>query len=628
MLLIHPGDGSIVDANQSAENFYGYSRSELLSRNVQDFYTLPQEEVASLREKALEEQNNAFIARHVMKNGELRDVEVKTSPVPVGDETYLFSIVQDVTELKQAKKELSTEKERFEMLMRNASDAIFIMDDQANLIDYSDRTRQLLGYTEEEMKTLKIYDWDVMLNEEQVDQVLQTVLNLELDDFIAVETKHRRKDGTVYDVSMTAKPIELHGKRYAYAAVRDITELKALQQTLDEERLLFKSIFDSAGAVIATIQPDGTMDRINRYGEELTGYSEEEIASKPYFWWEHFIPNELKPDIQSIIESIDNGLIAKKENAWIGKDGQEHIIEWSNTLIHNPDGTPAYLTTVGIDITEKSIAQREADRLNRELKKLNSELEERIKAAVEENTQQQAMLVEQHRLAQLGEMISMIAHQWRQPLSSINSLTSLLMIKSMENMLSEEELIKELEGIDKQVSYLSETIDNFRNFYKTQQNIECFSFQQLFDDLIGIVGTALQNKHITLTTEVKTENRICTYKRQLIQVLLSVINNARDAFETVEKKRRHINISLEEDDDNFILSVSDNASGIPKEILANIFDPYFSTKDEKNGTGLGLYMCKMIMNKHIGGNIVAKNTHEGASFDIIIPRKGEQDIES
>ena len=226
------------------------------------------------------------------------------------------------------------------------------------------------------------------------------------------------------------------------------------------------------------------------------------------------------------------------------------------------------------------------------------------------------MLIAQSRSAAMGEMIGMIAHQWRQPLTVISM--------NVNNMLLDIELdelgmnnVKEYSGdIVKQIEHLSKTIDDFRNFFQPDKSILKVKLQDVLEETNSIVKDSLTNNNITLDMSFDSESEVDAYPRELMQVFVNIINNAKDSL--LQKKSTNLNIDIKvfEDKEYVITQICDNGVGIDEAILLKIFDPYFTTKDTKNGTGLGLYMSKMIIEDHLHGKIEAYHNDEGACFRV------------
>jgi signal transduction histidine kinase len=240
------------------------------------------------------------------------------------------------------------------------------------------------------------------------------------------------------------------------------------------------------------------------------------------------------------------------------------------------------------------------------------------------NHKYEEKMLMQSRLAQMGEMISMIAHQWRQPLGAIASTALNMKLKlelkkfDLETLSGRNSLhnffINKLDDIENYVENLTTTIDDFRNFYKPNKTRSAVSFNTVVHKVLQIIGSSINNDNIEILEESHDDALIDMHENEMMQVIINILKNAHDNF--IEKNITAGEIKIKSK--NNALYISDNGGGIPDEILDRIFDPYFSTKDEKNGTGLGLYMSKQIIEKHENGTLTAKNQNNGVLFTITL----------
>lgn len=261
-----------------------------------------------------------------------------------------------------------------------------------------------------------------------------------------------------------------------------------------------------------------------------------------------------------------------------------------------------------------------------ELLTINQSLEKRIEEEVQKNRQKDQQILQQSRLAQMGEMISMIAHQWRQPLGAISAVVAGLKLKFLLNKfdLTTDEgreahklfTNESLHKIEEYVRFLTNTIDDFRNFFKPDKQQERIITIKLVHRTLEIIGKALEINGIQVNIQQQAYREITTFANELTQVILNILKNAEDVIKERGVYHPFITITTKETDGYQIIEIEDNAGGIAPHILPHIFEPYFSTKNEKNGTGLGLYMSKIIIEEHCQGNIYAHNTENGAKFII------------
>jgi signal transduction histidine kinase len=254
-------------------------------------------------------------------------------------------------------------------------------------------------------------------------------------------------------------------------------------------------------------------------------------------------------------------------------------------------------------------------------------LQEKFKKYQNERTKQQNIIAQQAKMAAMGEMIGNIAHQWRQPLSSISTSATGMKLQKELNILEDKFLIEGLEQINNSVQYLSTTIDDFRNFYKPDKNKKEFKILETIDKVIKLVDLQFRSNGITIIRSGQ-DVKINSFENELIQVLINILNNARDELIKKDKDyKKLIFIDVLKKQKNLLIQIKDNAGGIPKNIITRIFEPYFTTKNQSQGTGIGLYMSREIINKSMNGEINTKNvtfeyegkSYEGALFEIIIP---------
>lgn len=262
--------------------------------------------------------------------------------------------------------------------------------------------------------------------------------------------------------------------------------------------------------------------------------------------------------------------------------------------------------------------RREQDILNEMVEEL-AQLNEQLQTEFNERKQQEQLLIQNSKLAAMGEMIGMIAHQWRQPLSSISTLAGNLQVYLDLDMFDKNQFTELLNDINAHAQYLSNTINDFRHFFKPDNPKDKVLMTQIIEDTLGIIGKSLEYKNIALIKDYSFFTPILTYPNELMQVFLNLIKNASDAFIDKEILVPQIIIRGFETNDYVQVDVYDNAGGIPENIIDKIFDPYFSTKGPGIGTGLGLYMSRTIVQEHCRGQLFAYNTEGGSCFTVKLP---------
>jgi signal transduction histidine kinase len=267
---------------------------------------------------------------------------------------------------------------------------------------------------------------------------------------------------------------------------------------------------------------------------------------------------------------------------------------------------------------EKAIEKIVLRNENEEYKK---SLEQKVQLEMNKRIQSEQMMLSQARYAAMGEMIGMIAHQWRQPLSAITSTANALEIKVKMEKYDKEYFENNLEKITSFTSELSTTIDDFRNFFKSNKSKEKTTIEDIITHAIEFINITLKQSDIELFTDFDCNISADLYSNEIKQVVLNLISNAKDALKYTDtdndntKKGKTITIKTFKEDEKLCFSISDNGGGVDENIIDKIFDPYFTTKESKNGTGLGLYMSKTIIEEHCHGELIVDNiVGVGANF--------------
>lgn len=238
----------------------------------------------------------------------------------------------------------------------------------------------------------------------------------------------------------------------------------------------------------------------------------------------------------------------------------------------------------------------------------------------EENRQKEEIMLAQSRNAAMGEMISMIAHQWRQPIAVISMWANNITADVDMDEVKEEDLRKYAQSITTQTQHLSQTIDDFRNFFRLDKKREKVLIKDVMEESLSIVNKSLENNDIHIQKSYKSDTILEIHDRELMQVFMNIIKNSKEALVGKNIEDAKINLRISEDERSVIIEIEDNALGIDDSVMRHIFEPYYTTKDVKSGTGLGLYMSKIIVEKHMRGTIEAKNSEDGVNFIIILPK--------
>ncbi len=250
------------------------------------------------------------------------------------------------------------------------------------------------------------------------------------------------------------------------------------------------------------------------------------------------------------------------------------------------------------------------------LQDLNKNLEVKIEKAIKEAKKKDRAMLHQSRLARMGSMLCMIAHQWRQPLSEMSGILMELETANKFKKLDDKLLNDSVKESNKLILFMSNTIDDFRNFFKPDKKKVKFYVDDACNEAISLAGASIKSYHIKLYKKVNCNSIINGYEREFAQVLLNLISNAKDALKQKEVENKTIDIIIDVEGKDAVITVEDNAGGVKEDHLDLIFEPYFTTKEASKGTGLGLYMSKMIIEKNMNGELSVENTNKGAMFKV------------
>jgi C4-dicarboxylate-specific signal transduction histidine kinase len=269
-------------------------------------------------------------------------------------------------------------------------------------------------------------------------------------------------------------------------------------------------------------------------------------------------------------------------------------------------------------IIERNHAEKTIKIRQEEINNLNKNLAERVKKEVEMSRQKDFIMMHQSRLAAMGEMIGNIAHQWKQPLNALIFLLYNIQDSYESKQLTEELLEELIEKGDQLIRKMAATVDDFKSFFKPDKQKEEFCVNKIIKESLSLIDAAFKQNNISVQLHEEGQANVLGFANEYSQVILNVLNNAKDAI-IAKGVTGEIQIDVFKEKDFNVLRIKDNGGGIPEKIKNRIFDPYFTTKEEGKGTGIGLYMSKLIIEEHMNGYVEAHNKNGGAEFEIITP---------
>ena len=364
----------------------------------------------------------------------------------------------------------------------------------------------------------------------------------------------------------------------------DVTDKIKIQKQIEEQKNEFETIFNYAIDGLAIIDLNSNFLEFNGSYIKMTGFSREELLATSCI--ELTAPEDVERAKLSFKTITEKGFITDFEKTCIVKDNRSITVNMSMVLL--PD-------------------------------------KKRVLLSIKDITQHKLM-ESQSKLASMGEMIGNIAHQWRQPLSLISTIASGIKVKMEFKQFDEKELIPNMENIIKQTNYLSNTIDDFRNFIQNSNDKGEIQVSNIIKKTLSILNPSIVNHNITIVLNTNDDIKIDGYENQLIQALINILNNSKDALKEniKDSENKFIFIETKSIKDGLILRIRDNAGGIPEGIINKIFEPYFTTKHKSIGTGIGLSMAYQIITKHHNAHIFVSNDtfeynhkiYTGACFSI------------
>ena len=438
--------------------------------------------------------------------------------------------------------------------------------------------------------------------------VLFTFLSLILTVFFAYLTANSLV-GQLMHLIRTMKKVR-HGNKSVRANEEGVRELSILSsefnsmlEALDSSEKLSKKLQERLEFAV-----NGTTDGLWDWNiiedtiyfspqwKNMLGYKEDELPDVFETWKDNVHPDDIEQaehDVQVCHERP--GILYENIHRLRHKDGHWVWILGRGQTIFNEDGKAARMVGFNTDISKQ--------------KQLEQELIEK-----------EDLMLAQSRHSAMGEMIGMIAHQWRQPITVIAMDANNMLVDIELDCVDLKNFKSQAENILGQTEYLSKTIDDFRNFFRPNNEKEEIKISKVLEEAKQIIGKTLDYNDIEFRVVDNDTEAVLIYSRELLQVFINLMKNSTEALVENTEENRYIHVNVEDSGEAITINICDNAGGVDEKIIHTIFEPYFSTKDEKTGTGLGLYMSKTIIEKHFGGKIIARNSDKEFCFDITLPK--------
>ena len=529
----------------------------------------------------------------LQENRELVEIEL--------DEKY-NELLESRTKLVEQKRVLDDQKELYNLVFENSTNAVLLFDiGTEKILDCNEETSKILEY---ESKSEIIGKNPIEFSPEfqpdgtkSVDSVMGKIAECMKNGFSSFEWTHITKNGREFWVEITLTSLELMGKEIIHASWKDINDKKRAEEELESQNLVFAE--SQRLARIGSWRLD-LITGILTWSEEIHRIFEVDKEIEPSY--ELFL-NAIHPDDRDAVNSAYSDSLEDKKKYEIAhkllmKDGRvKHVVEQCETTFDNSGKPLVSLGTVQ-DITVQKITE----------------------SKLMEN---QVMLLQQARLASAGEMIGNISHQWRQPLNALGLLVQKLNIYYQRDILDDEKMNSSIEKSMELIKGMSTTIDDFRDFFNPTKEEEIFLVVDGLDKAYAIIEATIESNSIKYNLCIEDNSiEIFGYINEFSQVVVNLFNNAKDILIEKQIKEGYIRVDVKSNSDEVIVSVTDNGGGIKESVMAKIFEPYFTTKEQGKGTGIGLYMSKIIIEDHHNGALDVVNTDDGVSFNMKFPRVG------
>jgi PAS domain S-box-containing protein len=498
-------------------------------------------------------------------------------------EIFLLSNTMNnmINTIKNSRKTLLDNEEKLKTLLQLSPIAVRIAINEGEKIVFANNSYlKLLKIHYKELYTKNPKDYY------QKESVYHDILN-SLDKNRKIENKLIPLNIDNIEIWVIASYINIvyDGEKAVIGWLYDVTDKIKIQKQIEEQKNEFETIFNYSIDGLAIIDLKSNFLRFNAPYMKMTKFTRKELLKTSFI---KLINSEdlekTKVALQSIIETK---FITDYEITCLSKDNRNITVSMSMVLL--PD-------------------------------------KKRILLSIKDITQHK-LIESQSKLASMGEMIGNIAHQWRQPLSLISTIASGIKVQVEFGLFDEKMLIPDMDNIINQTNYLSNTIDDFRNFIKNSNDKSEILISNIIKKVLSILHPSIVNHNINVILDIKDDMKIEAYENQLIQALINIINNSKDALKENIKtnEMKLLFIETKNIKDHLILEIKDNAGGIPKNIIDKIFEPYFTTKHKSLGTGIGLSITHQIITKHHHANIFVSNetyeyenqTYTGACFTII-----------
>ena len=487
--------------------------------------------------------------------------------------------------IKDLQKQIIKEKDFISNIIDNSNVIVAVIDSCGRMFKINKFGQEFIGYKQEEISS-KPFFWLKFLHKDiqaTVGNIIEKAKSGNLKRYYKASCISKDGEEKIFEWSNSVRNKSDGSMDYLVLIGIDVTQKELIQKEILQQKEELELIFNYSKDGIAILDLNTKLLNFNNSFIEMTGYSKDELLEKTAF--EMLVDKDIDKNKIIIKKILEEGFITNHEETFFFKE-KRVFTNFSVSLLPNKET----LLMIIKDVSSLKVLQ------------------------------------EQSKLASLGEMIGNIAHQWRQPLSFISTIASSLKVKSEYDMLTKEDINEVSASIVKQTEYLSNTIDNFRDFIKGDKSYTNISIKDVLDNSLTLVAASLNNNFINLIIELNDDLTIFGNKNELTEAFLNIISNSKDILKTIEEKDRFIFIKSKKVDENRLeLKFLDSGGGIDESIISKVLEPYFTTKHKSLGTGLGLSIVNKIVSERHKASIEIYNEefihnqkkYKGLCFKII-----------
>ena len=508
-------------------------------------------------------------------------------------------------ELEMANRDLTAEKTFSDSVIDSLPGIFYVLDESGNIVRRNRNLALVTGYADDDLSRMTVIDFVPPEERNRLADAIQKAFG---GGYGTIETALLTKTGESIPFYLTGSRTTIANRTMIIGTGIDIAARKRAEEKLRESEEKFRSLIESTSDWIWEIDVNGVYTYSSPKVTDILGYEPDEIMGKTPF---DLMPPEEAARLGQQFASItaERRLIQRLENTNVHKTGRLVVLETSGVPVFDKDGQWRGYRGIDRDITVRKLAEKALEELNRTL-------QQRVEDEVAKNRAKDRMMMAQGRQAAMGEMLGNIAHQWRQPLNIVGLIMQDLQDAQVHGQLTTEYLDKSVRrGMDV-IQHMSQTIDDFRGFSRADKEKQTFFLNEIVDRVLSFVEAGFRSNHIAIDVKMPEAVEANGFSNEFAQVLLNILNNAKDALLDRRTPAPKLAIRVFKDQGRSVVTIADNAGGIADGDLDRVFDPFFTTKEEGKGTGIGLYMSKQIIEKNMSGRLTARNTAEGAEFRI------------